>query len=366
MLRYFCLHPEPPDVIDLKYLLFTCERPLNNQVLSFNSTVDEIKNLINFDPKNKTILIVHGFRSSFDESKWPGDLKDLVTTTSRCNKNVIGIDWSNGAGKDYRQAAADTILVGSMIAEFLRKLTKIWSITMDRIVCIGHSLGAHICGYVGAHFRKSKLRLIIGLDPAGPGFTDANEMSRLDPNDAELVLSIHTNGADLVLQGFGSILPMGHYSFYVNGGQAQPGCERMKGVATNIFTNTVFTAIKDAISCAHQRANQLIIYDESRFDDYQSMAYRCQNYTAYQLGRCSECRETFDCQRFGDWFDYWPQQWPPNTWKEPIKYFIETRDRIPYSFFFYRFEVIRRQKFRESNTCFWNFFPSNLTKDCDR
>lgn len=61
--------------------------------------------------------------------------------------------------------------------------------------------------------------LLSGLDPAGPGFKEAPEFARLDPNDAEIVDIIHTSMQVLSLSH-----PVGHVDFYPNGGKAQPGC----------------------------------------------------------------------------------------------------------------------------------------------
>lgn len=60
---------------------------------------------------------------------------------------------------------------------------------------------------------------MVGLDPAGPGFNEAPEWSRLDPGDATIVDIIHTSMQVLSLSH-----PVGHVDFYPNGGRAQPGC----------------------------------------------------------------------------------------------------------------------------------------------
>jgi hypothetical protein len=91
--------------------------------------------------------------------------------------------------------------------------------------CIGHSLGAHVCGYTGKIF---KLKRISGLDPAGPRFGWSSPSERLDKSDAEFVDVIHTDG-NLGLQK-----SIGHMDFYPNGGKAQPNCE-IQTVIPGIF-----------------------------------------------------------------------------------------------------------------------------------
>lgn len=58
----------------------------------------------------------------------------------------------------------------------------------------------------------------LGLDPAGPSFTDIKDTHRLNPNDAKLVLTIHTNGGKELGDNFGLLIPLGHYAFFPNGG----------------------------------------------------------------------------------------------------------------------------------------------------
>lgn len=66
-----------------------------------------------------------------------------------------------------------------------------------------------------ARYTEEKLKKIVGLDPAGPLFSNTG----LASNDAQVVESIHTN---LVLGIFSSI---GTADFYPNAGSfLQPGC----------------------------------------------------------------------------------------------------------------------------------------------
>ena len=53
--------------------------------------------------------------------------------------------------------------------------------------CIGHSLGAHVCGFTG---KANQLDAIIGLDPAGPLFEDNSKDNRLNNTDAKKVYVI--------------------------------------------------------------------------------------------------------------------------------------------------------------------------------
>jgi len=72
---------------------------------------------------------------------------------------------------------------------------------------IGHSLGAHICGFTARELKKRQNRWtvqrITGLDPAQPCFREADASVHLHKNDAPFVDVIHTNGRLLTSLGLG-------------------------------------------------------------------------------------------------------------------------------------------------------------------
>lgn len=72
------------------------------------------------------------------------------------------VDWSNGASGlfDYSKAVKKSKTIGKKVGEFIRFA----NIDPLRTHCIGHSLGAHACGFAG---QEIKLKRISGLDPAG-------------------------------------------------------------------------------------------------------------------------------------------------------------------------------------------------------
>lgn len=74
----------------------------------------------------------------------------------------------------------------------------------------------HLCA------RNHDDGLLIGLDPAGPGFNESPLDGRLDKSDAAFVDVIHT---DTDAWGTGLLRPVGHVDIYPNGGHSQPDCE---------------------------------------------------------------------------------------------------------------------------------------------
>jgi hypothetical protein len=80
---------------------------------------------------------------------------------------------------------------------------------------IGHSLGAHLAGFVGDFISTNTSRVrrqigrISGLDPASPHFSPLEypRNARLDDGDAVFVDVIHTDVARPLMDHEGSTIP---------------------------------------------------------------------------------------------------------------------------------------------------------------
>jgi len=66
---------------------------------------------------------------------------------------------------------------------------------------------------------KEKLKIVVGLDPAGPEYNPPTQNRKLVQTDAAFVDVIHSNMGVL-----GDSSVDGHADFYPNGGVSQPGC----------------------------------------------------------------------------------------------------------------------------------------------
>ena len=110
---------------------------------------------------------------------------------------------------------------------------------------VGHSLGAHVAGFMAkkvASLGLGKVPRLTGLDPAYPCYELLGPEGRVDKTDAELVQIVHTNSgwlwegclsfkvntrSALFCMELWSPLPqepLGHVDFYPAGGSHQPGC----------------------------------------------------------------------------------------------------------------------------------------------
>lgn len=227
--------PFSPEELDVTFNLFTQRNLYRPTELKYNTDVDQIL-AAGYDGAKKTKILIHGYRDSYDDMAWMGNIKDFILEQGFAKYNVIGVDWRRGANvNNYLQAVANTRVVGAMVAHLIQRLVNATEgNNYNKFHLIGHSLGAQTSGFAGARIKlltNKTIARISALDPAGPGFQDNRPESRLDPTDAGLVLVYHTNAGNHIMEGFGIDAPLGHYDFYPNGGMSQPGCELATGIS---------------------------------------------------------------------------------------------------------------------------------------
>ncbi|XP_071747212.1 inactive pancreatic lipase-related protein 1 isoform X2 [Lepeophtheirus salmonis] len=262
--------------LDVKFKLFTRQNPSQSLDLLFND-LNKLKES-NFNHEKETKVIVHGFGGNC-EGYWPMDFVKRLLIEG--DYNVFCLDWSKGAKPPYYvQAAANTQMVGKLIAMFFELVNKNIGFVNNNTHLIGFSLGAHVVGYAGSLLPH--LKRISGLDPAGPGFTGQTELQRLDPSDAKFVDVIHSNGLPLYMGGAGTVERMGHVDFYPNGGKLQKGCPRL---SSSIGVTDIDDFGLDMFGCHHYRA--YLIYLESFSNSCQLIGSKCKSWSSYQRGHCS-------------------------------------------------------------------------------
>nr|CAD7415680.1 unnamed protein product [Timema poppensis] len=162
---------------------------------------------------------------------------------SRGDYNVFTVDWEPlTIFPCYLSALSNTKLVAQCSAQLYSYITGNGALA-KRTHCVGHSLGAHICGMMSNHLSV-KQHKIIGLDPARPLVDRYGSAGfRLTRDDAHVVQVIHTNAGAL-----GEEAQVGHVDFCVNGGMNQPGC---KGHRLQNFSRVVFRFSAGRARCSH-------------------------------------------------------------------------------------------------------------------
>ncbi len=73
--------------------------------------------------------------------------------------NIIVVDWYEGSKQflHYYHAASNTRVVGAIVAKWLQETVEQHQYSLDNIHCIGHSLGAQVCSFVGKMFPLARI-----------------------------------------------------------------------------------------------------------------------------------------------------------------------------------------------------------------
>ncbi|XP_067142071.1 pancreatic lipase-related protein 3-like [Centruroides vittatus] len=131
-------------------------------------------------------------RSNMKRSKFNSELPTKVIVHGYVNSMLLI------TAMKYTQEVANARVVGAEIAFLMERLQLVKRAKLQSFHLIGHSLGAHACGYAGK--RLSSLGRITALDPAGPYFRNVSSKVRLDAEDATFVDIIYTNAAESIFK----------------------------------------------------------------------------------------------------------------------------------------------------------------------
>jgi hypothetical protein len=248
------------------------------------------------DPNAKLVYLTHGYTQN--EPKWMEETKDILLERYMSRNIVVGlVYWAHGAragftrsissrsttpdyitqiienfkqgdekslqdaiccsSVSYGTAAPNTWAIGNILAYVNKQIAYTVMPNKIKTFCIGHSLGAHLCGFFGKMVKilnpKFPLDKIIGLDPAGPIFEWKDSDLHQDPDlrlnkaDATNVEIFHTS----FTWGFAD--PLGDTDFYINGGHTQPACyfDILPQQCSHGFAKDLFKLVNNkAVSCS--------------------------------------------------------------------------------------------------------------------
>ncbi|UJR19751.1 hypothetical protein I4U23_022884 [Adineta vaga] len=287
--------PQNASIIKTTFLLFTSSRATDPEILEYDKndkTIIDSK----FNSSQWLRIIVHGFTNNRHSFWIPRLTEELLKLKNNETSAVLVVDWGNGAKFPfYNKAAANIRLVGKQISLLLKKMKTLKQLSYDKVHCIGHSLGAHTCGYA-SNGINNQIGRISGLDPAGPFFEGKPTSVRLDQKDAKFVDVIHTNTEIALGIGLGSKDSSGHIDFYVNGGKQQPGCPSIvAGLMGGLMPGQTESGFEQS-SCSHSRSHGYFI--ESINSQCPYTAYQCQDFDSFRKGKCLSCG-TLGCSQMG-------------------------------------------------------------------
>ncbi|KAL3288200.1 hypothetical protein HHI36_002650 [Cryptolaemus montrouzieri] len=225
---------------------------------------------------SKIYFIIHGWQSEHNAS-WCFDLTKAILDKYP-ESQVILVGWERPASENIAFSAFNTESVGYLVGILINRLVTDYNIPKSNFILIGHSLGGQIAGWAGKKFqaiRGEKLPRIVALDPAGPLFTFRPDSRRLNKDDADVVMVIHTNGG---IMGFRD--RCGTIDFFPNGGSCQPGCVRLNLQSID--------ALLDPLTCSHTRSHTYLTQAITVTRSF--LGRKCPTYGHFQLGY--KCQET--------------------------------------------------------------------------
>jgi pancreatic triacylglycerol lipase len=252
--------PEPnfDPVADIFFVLFTNSNPTVGQRVNIFDAASLAAS--NFNPANPTRFTIHGWGGS--ENSTPHE-QMRNAYFMRGNFNCFTVDWAAGAQTiNYITARNRVGVTGEVVGQFILWLESQAGMSLDSVLVLGHSLGAHAAGHTGKT-TNGRINTIFGSDPAGPLFS-VDSSDRLEDTDAQYVECIITNGGTL-----GHMSPLCQANFYPNGGSSQPGCGTDVGG-----------------TCAHERTN-LFISESIRSTVSGFVSTRCASFDEILAGTCT-------------------------------------------------------------------------------
>jgi len=272
------------DVSKIHFFLWTSENPTQADTIQLDEGSLQQSH---FNPENPIIILAHGWNSNGLKNNGKGYGADFADDYFAVGDfNLFSIDWGDlESWANYPHAAAITKPVGEHAALLVELLLTKHDV-LENIHLVGHSLGAHVVGFIAKTVQSmglGKIKQITGLDPAYPFFELHGPEGRIDKSDAEFVQIIHTNSGFLWDGCLSFKAPLGHVDFYPEGGDHQPGCDDL------CFINCAEIPIIDLIrgGCSHERANSYFaesIHGLTGSDEF--IALQCDSWDNFQAGNC--------------------------------------------------------------------------------
>lgn len=291
------------------------------------------------DANQSTVILVHGWLGGIHNEIWLSEAKNvgLRATDNMLDDapagvspggrdympNMIIVDWSQLAHGSLYTATRNSHKVARRLGRLIGQLTLVGQLRPELMHCLGHSIGAHICGQAArhafpaqpqpaagssvqhqhqqqqhlAHLRR--FGRITGLDPGGfcyeLGVHNETTYLGLRPSDALLVDAYYSNRSP-----FGNKYQVAHYNVRLDNGFFQGACSvwRNATIATDYFRAALRfvlgnVAHNDILTCDHYFATRFAHQLPAGQCSY--VAYACHSYADFVRGRCGQCDSSDQC-----------------------------------------------------------------------
>ncbi|KAJ8982425.1 hypothetical protein NQ317_007773 [Molorchus minor] len=336
--RPVSLFPEELHKIEPRYPIYT--RKHRNKPIHFDLNEFDYVESSGIDTHKPIYLVSHGYMEG-GGMEWIHKIAKALLDLEDCN--VIVVDWHGGSSPPYTQAVANIRLVGAMTAHLLADIAKYTGdLKLSHVHAIGHSLGAHLCGYVGYTLQKEfniTLGRITGLDPAEPHFAKTGPPVRLDRTAAHYVDVIHTDASQFIRGGLGMTESIGHVDYYPNGGTDQPGCGKSMVGYIKDSNGNLFHGLKKYLGCNHVRSHEYFLESITPNPKCKFITISCSSYQDFLSGKCFDCGKHRErCIPFGYHGNKHYDRLLKNKWKHTSRVqYLLTADANPFCSILYFF-----------------------------
>jgi len=252
-----CAKPSSPKEINTKIFFYSDPFPeRQHYVYQYPHTnVSRIP----FQRKHPTYILIHG-NNADGSSSWMH--KARRTLIEKKLANVLIVDWGAVTKTNFPlnmlQVCGSARTVALEVATVLHRLIHHRHLNISETHCVGHSFGAHVCGYIGKNFT-GQMATITALDACQPTFEGQPSKVRLAKGDARFVMAIHTDAQPTALTGsVGFMAAFADVDIYFNGGIRQPGCIVPSNSSDIDLSDPVKAAkfmAKGVMACSHSRAH---------------------------------------------------------------------------------------------------------------
>lgn len=276
-----------------------------------------------FDATQLTVLLVHGWLGGIHHEQWLSGVKNMAATMRGTSSNstvfrpnIVVVDWSELAHGSLYSATRSSIVISRRLSRLLGELVRVGGLRPELMHCLGHSLGAHICGRAarlafpsvpGAELSRNaslaslgvapRMGRITGLDPGGfcyeLGVRDEHTYTGMKPSDAHIVDALYSNRVP-----FGNRHQVALYNVRINNAVTQPPCtlagnaERARDyfrTAVSFLMGGSRAGGEEKLTCEHFFATRLAMQSPPNECSY--VAYACSSYADYLSGRCGACED---------------------------------------------------------------------------